>query len=76
MTQVNVDRASTPNVRTHLVTKPEPDLRWMPTTQEEMAVVAHVREWTHLHTVCALCREQHEHDLDRQTLQSIIAGRS
>jgi hypothetical protein len=74
--QFTVDTQHVPNVRGHLTASPSPeeDLRWMPTTQEETAVIAHLRKWTHLATLCEICRQESLLFDTRQTLAGIVEG--
>lgn len=74
MTTMHGDTSALPNVR-HCQPQPlEPDLRWLPESDEERAVTAHVRGWCHLSTACAICRVESQYADVRTTLESIVRG--
>lgn len=72
--QFIVDTKSVPNFKHVAVTDRQPDEKWMPTTQEETAVIAHLRGWTHLATLCEICRQESLLFDTRQTLAGIVEG--
>lgn len=75
--QFTSDDSPTPNVRSHLhaaLRPEEQDLRWLPESQEETAVIAHLRGWCHLGTICEICRQEGLVIDARATLKTIIEG--